>query len=120
MDSSQAAEMVRIVLAARAAQHSPEQINRLLLECNVAPENIPALIESINQGYRHGVSVALRQAASEEMTFGNDAVFDEAYKAGFREFAQASQRRQILVIAILLMIAATLALAAYFLFNHRR
>jgi hypothetical protein len=53
------------------------------------------------------------------MTFGNDAVFDEAYKAGFREFAQASQRRQITVIAILLMIAATLALAAYLLFDYR-
>jgi hypothetical protein len=119
MNSSQAAEMVKAVLAARAAQHSPEQINRLLLECKVAPENIPALIESINQGYRHGVSVALRQATSDEMTFGNDAVFDEAYKAGFREFAQASQRRQIIVIAILLMITATLALAAYLLFDYR-
>lgn len=91
MNAEQAREIVRMVLTARSAQESSEQITARLREREIPAAEIPALLETLNHGYRQGIQVALKQASSDDLSFGENAVFDEAYRAGYQEFSR-SQR----------------------------
>lgn len=117
MTNDEAQAVAQLVLKAKRAKESPEDIGRRLVNVGIPADKTAMVLESIDRGFKAGVDAALTGGASDAaVVLGENPLFDAGHRIGARGSKVLSRpwyRRPITITLVLIVAAA--CVAAYYL-----
>ncbi len=111
-------QLVKIVVDARDANEPGTTIVDRLTSVGIAAKDVPNVIDCIEKGFKHGVlSVVTGGMSSADITFGENPLFDMAFRMGRSEMRWTSPgwvlARMVvpIVVALVAIVAIVYAIA---------